>query len=1156
MDYKKMLGIDYGDLEPSISPKDHMKYINIKLATLGLPIYKDGSNDENSSQYMIDLFEHIIEDYKEKKRLIDDKEIPINRRVSDFFTEYFSEMNEIPKIIKNQFVLDHYGLARELSLPPNGDEFSSEYSKSYRIKQGILNNPKHDRRTTKGSFHIVEGNLRVPFDKKEVPKIAFTKLYKAAANPPEELKVLPYTALQEKQAKTFVSLLVKPTISPKVEGVIDKKYMETLFIVPGSLVTNLDFVESVFGNAGDFSSHFNDSGLDVDHWSGHTGYIILAPHLTKLKKKDMGLPQYDDATHRQKKDGMCYKTEDEIYNDGVPFKLTCRDKNGVVITLIADSYFGYSKKEIKTQMSYAANLFGMSEEEHSGGTIAFSRRSVGESFTSEDELDDEKYKFEEVKEKFSDLMVLHEDNYGVDKKYSNIIYLPENIEVNLSKTTIKWMYNGKERLLKLMPTYAYILPSGDKLHMEKHPVAPAWKLVKTAAEGLFCHKPCTVSGGGKSEISKSLENSIIYGTYYIHDLEKDLGQVEKILNYDYRKRWKATPNRTRASRTILSPERTLGSVIKLLTPSKTYTDKFNKYLDDIPNYIKALVFMVKRFYLPEWGDNWREHFTVDQINGQPGNEINYNNRKIRPSYLRVGFDKDGSWRIFKLRMDFMSAEKLQMEDDITASVVIPRDQLNYLDSEYDNKSFKFAVNSEYRFFQRPDEAIHIGYDTQAEYDLSQDNLFVTNYEPLVKEDVKEIRENVMDFVSYTDPVKEHINGFLESDSKYCIISSEPRILEEGAISKNPRYLENRGDFINPIKNYIADVGVRLARKVPMEYPILLPVNAVLAGRRNNPPSEENGQKILPLSVYNPIHYQELPELFMDFMASLSGKSPSTTGSGSEGALTKGPFNMLLPAYDLNNALISYILTGYSGFSTPAGHIGPEGRVDHDISMFIPEMWCKLDEVERDPKNLIASGAFEKVNDFIYDGKEVKASRLGYRVTSKFAYQFMGKIFDESQTVFDEKLLKPEAQDLNAFVDGVNNIVSGHKKIAEAYISDGTVDEAILPLKALIHIMAKGSFEGMTIHDEKFRKLFDYNYVIESDWYKQRLRNKQIIDVQLINKKIKNLERFIINPINKGVLEAYGYKEKLLKAKEKLKYYESKEYLKSLVGTIGAGGIAI
>ena len=52
--------------------------------------------------------------------------------------------------------------------------------------------------------------------------------------------------------------------------------------------------------------------------------------------------------------------------------------------------------------------------------------------------------------------------------------------------------------------------------------------------------------------------------------------------------------------------------------------------------------------------------------------------------------------------------------------------------------------------------------------------------------------------------------------------------------------------------------------------------------------------IPPLAVYNPIHYQELPELFMDFICSLTGKSPATTGFGSEGALTKGPFNALGP----------------------------------------------------------------------------------------------------------------------------------------------------------------------------------------------------------------------------------------------------------------------
>jgi hypothetical protein len=75
-------------------------------------------------------------------------------------------------------------------------------------------------------------------------------------------------------------------------------------------------------------------------------------------------------------------------------------------------------------------------------------------------------------------------------------------------------------------------------------------------------------------------------------------------------------------------------------------------------------------------------------------------------------------------------------------------------------------------------------------------------------------------------------------------------------------------------------------------------------------------------VYNPVHYQELPELFMDFISSLTGKSPSTTGFGSEGALTKGPFNALWPIVDLNNAFLSFALTGSRGFSSAASYICP------------------------------------------------------------------------------------------------------------------------------------------------------------------------------------------------------------------------------------------
>ena len=136
------------------------------------------------------------------------------------------------------------------------------------------------------------------------------------------------------------------------------------------------------------------------------------------------------------------------------------------------------------------------------------------------------------------------------------------------------------------------------------------------------------------------------------------------------------------------------------------------------------------------------------------------------------------------------------------------------------------------------------------------------------------------------------------------------------------------------------------RDRPADKAVRIPVHAVLIGRRNNPADYERGFR--PLAVYNPIHYQELPELFMDFISSLTGKSPSTTGAGSEGALTKGPFNALMPITDLNNALVSYLLTGLGGFSTSAGHIGSSVRVDHDISLLMPEIWCRLSPEERDP----------------------------------------------------------------------------------------------------------------------------------------------------------------------------------------------------------------
>ena len=73
----------------------------------------------------------------------------------------------------------------------------------------------------------------------------------------------------------------------------------------------------------------------------------------------------------------------ELYNDGQAFKLTCRDESGVIVTILADNYYGYCKKEVKTQISYAANLYGLCEEEHAGGALVFPSYDLGEDFSGD-----------------------------------------------------------------------------------------------------------------------------------------------------------------------------------------------------------------------------------------------------------------------------------------------------------------------------------------------------------------------------------------------------------------------------------------------------------------------------------------------------------------------------------------------------------------------------------------------------------------------------------------------------------------------------------------------------------------------------------------------------------------------------------------------------
>src|SRR5690606_7359782 len=270
------------------STEDLRNAITLRLGLLGC-----STGPTSGRRAWTDLAEPIFARHREMTRQMVDRFSPVDGRIQHFLNQYLADLGPAPTLPLRTFVLDQPGLARELSLPDRGDAVESPLLKSYRLRNGVLHNPAKDRRTTKGVFHLAEGGLPIPDDKLAVPKAAFAKLLEIALRPPRDLMRLPYGADWPEPAECFVSLLLRPLVVPAVPGFITEKRMETRFFAPGSLVSNLDFVETIFGNAGDPHLPENDAALDIDGWTGHTGCVILAPHLVGVPKIILGLPHWE-----------------------------------------------------------------------------------------------------------------------------------------------------------------------------------------------------------------------------------------------------------------------------------------------------------------------------------------------------------------------------------------------------------------------------------------------------------------------------------------------------------------------------------------------------------------------------------------------------------------------------------------------------------------------------------------------------------------------------------------------------------------------------------------------------------------------------------------------------------------------------------------------
>ena len=285
-------------------------------------------------------------------------------------------------------------------------------------------------------------------------------------------------------------------------------------------------------------------------------------------------------------------------------------------------------------------------------------------------------------------------------------------------------------------------------------------------------------------------------------------------------------------------------------------------------------------------------------------------------------------------------------------------------------------------------------------------------------------------------------------------------------------------------------AVRLRQALPVAAPVPMAVDVVAAGRRNNPP--EAG--VPALCAFSPLHFLELPELLIELISSMTGKSPSTTG-----------------------AFLSYALTGYDGWISGAGHVGPSVKVAHDVSLLIPEVFARMTPQERSADGLIRAGHLEQVQDIEVDGRVVPARRLGYRITESFARTFLGRIFMHPDAIFTEAMLRPESQDL----------------------------------RALMEIMADGiSSEGHTLNSPDFRALFTRDSVLASDWYAARLDAAQAQEVARAEDGVTRLETFLADRVSAEPARRTLLESRRAEAHATVANAASAAFRESLIGTLG------
>ena len=100
-------------------------------------------------------------------------------------------------------------------------------------------------------------------------------------------------------------------------------------------------------------------------------------------------------------------------------------------------------------------------------------------------------------------------------------------------------------------------------------------------------------------------------------------------------------------------------------------------------------------------------------------------------------------------------------------------------------------------------------------------------------------------------------------------------------------------------------------------------------------------------------------------------------------------------------------------------------------------------------------------------------------------------------------------------------------------------------------MRDGTWDGRNTDDPVFRALFTRESLLASDWYRARLEAQRTIDVHLAESQARYLEKFLTRSNYADVASRLNIRDRLARATAAAAAAREPDYLKKLMGTLGA-----